>query len=337
MSFGLERHIRRTGKLPLIYGHRGARGEIPENSMDGFRLLDDIGVTAVEFDVQNARDHQPVIWHDATLQVGKVRNRSGIWLDTDGPKICETSVLDLKSYDIGSLQPGSKARSTFPEQSALSNIEIPTLEELFEWAKASPRMVLNLEVKSFANRTDLGDSPEELLGSILPLVEKSHLAERIIVSSFDWRVLHAFRQAAPEIPLGYLTYQNLEDPEDDANIYDNSPWMDGLEWSSSKRLPDLVKEAGGTVWSPYFSELTQDDLDLAHRLGLVVNVWTVNSVEDMKRMKDMGVDGVITDYPTRAKALWDDIMTAEEQGNLSVNDRSNSQGKGSVSQHISTE
>ncbi|MBO6893445.1 MAG: hypothetical protein JJ866_15995 [Roseibium sp.] len=332
MPFDLERRIRRTGKLPLIYGHRGARGEMPESSIDGFHLLDDIGVVAVEFDVQNAKGHEPVIWHDARLQAGKVRDPSGRWLTADGPKICETSAQDLKAYDIGALQPGSTARSAFPQQAALSNVAIPTLEELLHWATSSAQMVLNLEIKSYADRTDLGDGPEELLGSILPLVREFRLADRVIVSSFDWRVLSAFRKADPDICLGYLTYQNLADPEDDANIYDKSPWMDGLELSAGKRLPELVKDAGGLVWSPYFTELTQEDLDLAHAIGLVVNVWTVNSDEDLKRMKNMGVDGVITDYPTRAKALWDDMLAAEGRGNPFENDRSNSQGKGSVTQ-----
>ena len=326
MSFDLQQRIRRTGEWPLIYGHRGARGEMPESSMDGFRLLDDIGIAAVEFDVQNARGSDPVIWHDATLQAGKVRDQTGRWLENDGPKICETSVRELKAYDIGALQPGSKARSAFPEQATLSNIDIPTLKELFEWAQDSRRMVLNLEVKSYADRTDLGDSPKELVGSILPLIGQYGLAERIVVSSFDWRVLSAFRRAAPDIRLGYLSYQNLADPEDDANIYDKSPWMDGLELSNGKRLPELVKDAGGTVWSPYYTELTREDLDLAHALGLVVNVWTVNTREDLRRMKNLGVDGVITDYPTRAKALWEDMQVEGKQGYLPEHGGLDSQG-----------
>ena len=83
--------------------------------------------------------------------------------------------------------------------------------------------------------------------------------------------------------------------------------------------------------------LTQEDLDLAHELGLVVNVWTVNSDEDLKRMKNMGVDGVITDYPTRAKALWEEMVVAGEQGNLSEHGGLKSQGKVSVTQQKSTE
>lgn len=284
--------------------------------MEGFRLLEDIGVMAVEFDVQNARGEQPIVWHDATLEDGKIRDADGHWLKGDGPKVIETSARDLKAYDIGALQPGSNAQAAFPDQAGLSGIRILTLEEFCDWAKNCPQMVLNLEIKSYADRTDLGDSPEVLARSVLAVLRQYELLDRMIVSSFDWRVLSEFQREAPEISLGYLTFANQADAEDEANIFENSPWMDGLSLVGGKRLPEVVKAAGGTVWSPYFTQLTQDDLDLAHELGLVVNVWTVNSHEDLKRMKNMGVDGVITDYPTRAKALWEEMQVEGEQGNL---------------------
>ena len=65
----------------------------------------------------------------------------------------------------------------------------------------------------------------------------------------------------------------------------------------------LVREAGGTVWSPFYRDLRKADLDEAHRLGLRVVVWTVNDPAEMASLIDLGVDGIITDYPDRLRKV----------------------------------
>ena len=66
------------------------------------------------------------------------------------------------------------------------------------------------------------------------------------------------------------------------------------------------KAAGGRVWSPYFRDLREADLWEAHRLGLRVLVWTVNDPADMASLIDLGVDGIITDYPDRLRTVMAD-------------------------------
>jgi glycerophosphoryl diester phosphodiesterase len=65
----------------------------------------------------------------------------------------------------------------------------------------------------------------------------------------------------------------------------------------------MVKAAGGAVWSPYYGEVTRENVQQAQALGLKVVVWTVNTEDDMRRMIDLGVDGVITDYPDRLRRV----------------------------------
>ena len=89
------------------------------------------------------------------------------------------------------------------------------------------------------------------------------------------------------------------------NIIDGSAWMDGIRLGDhGGSLPQAIADVGGSAWAPYFKDLTPADLTRAHDAGLEVNVWTVNDIKDMQRMADMGVDGIITDYPTRAQALF---------------------------------
>ena len=129
---------------------------------------------------------------------------------------------------------------------------------------------------------------------------------RTLISSFDWRVLTALRQQAPQICRGYLSCVGHGERAHEANIVNGSDWLDGMHLGDyGDSLPRIVAANGGVVWAPHYEELTAGDLALAHELGLIVNVWTVNEEADMRRLFDMGVDGLITDYPARAKALFE--------------------------------
>ena len=68
-------------------------------------------------------------------------------------------------------------------------------------------------------------------------------------------------------------------------------------------MPALVQAAGCRVWSPYVEDLSAGALERAHELGLQVVVWTVNQPAEMRRLIDQGVDGIITDYPDRLRAV----------------------------------
>jgi glycerophosphoryl diester phosphodiesterase len=71
-------------------------------------------------------------------------------------------------------------------------------------------------------------------------------------------------------------------------------------------VPEEVSRAGGSLWCPYFSELTADDLARARELDLCVAVWTVNEPEDIDAMIDLGVDAIVTDYPGRVQRRLSD-------------------------------
>lgn len=273
--------------------------------MAGLVHLLEIGVRALEIDVQNTSDGTTVVWHDHNLDPNMVRDSAGEWLTSDAQLVCETTYEDLATFDFGALRQGSAQAIEFPRQARIDGARLSTLEDVCLLVQPLADFIFNIEIKSYADRTDWGDSPAVLAQSVLSLIRKYDLIDSVVVSSFDWRVLSAMRVLAPDVRRGYLSYLDRPNPPMEPNIIDGSAWMDGLRLCEhNDSLPQAIADHGGSVWAPYFEDLTAQDLARAQELGLTVNVWTVNAAEDMQRMADMGVDGLITDYPTLATSLF---------------------------------
>ena len=134
-----------------LIGHRGARGLMPENTIEGFEFTLDLGVTALEFDVLFSKDHVPVITHDDYLSAASTRDNTGRWLQKDGPSINELTLTELKEFDVGGLDERSKYGQRYPEQKFLSKIRIPTLLELLDFAclPNNENLYLFLEIKFY--------------------------------------------------------------------------------------------------------------------------------------------------------------------------------------------
>lgn len=287
-------YLRPQGQ-PMIYGHRGARGVLPENTLEGFQYLRSIGVEAVEFDVQNAAGGVPVVVHDPHMPAQIARDVHGNWLTEPGEKICTLSVESLQSFDMGRLNPAHSYGTRYPAQAAVDGARIPTLQEVLEWAQQDSPLILNIEIKSYAHRSDLGDSPAVLVANVVRALDQSGLRGQALISSFDWRVLSELRRVAPDIDRAYLSLVKLA-PEH--TIFEGSPWMDRLSLAAyDGNLPRLIAAQGARCWCPYHKDVTSEEVAQAHALGLAVNVWTVNDPGDMRAMIAMGVDGIITDLP----------------------------------------
>jgi len=288
-----------------IYGHRGARGEILENSIEGFEHTFALGIKAIEFDVLISQDKIPVLSHDFHLDPSMTKDEAGNWLKDTEFKIFDKSYDELSKYNIVSFDPESKYGKRFKKQKPVRNAKIPKLSDLFELAsKENNRDVfLNLEIKSTPIRTGLTPNPSDTVSLILKDIDKYKLEDRIVISSFDWRILTELKKLNPKILRSFLTLQQDLSTKK-KTIFEDSPWL-GKKFPLDDLflLPKIIKSLEGHVWSVFYRDVTKQNIDLAHELGLAVIVWTVNRESDIVRMIDYGVDGIITDYPKKTQDI----------------------------------
>ena len=288
-----------------IFGHRGARGEIAENSIEGFKHTFALGIKAVEFDVVISKDKIPVLYHYFNLMPYLVKDESGNWLKNSELKVFDKSYEELSKYNIGGLDPESKHGKRFKEQKLLKNAKIPKLSELLELAssKENKDIFLNLEIKSTPFKMGLTPAPSDTVSLILKDIDTHKFEDRIIISSFDWRILYELKKQNPRILRGFITLQQ-DLTTTKKNIYENSLWM-AKNYSLDELflIPNIIKSLEGHVWSAFYRDVTKQNVELAHKHGLATCVWTVNREQDIIRMIEYGVDGIITDYPKKVQEI----------------------------------
>jgi glycerophosphoryl diester phosphodiesterase len=288
-----------------IYGHRGARGDLPENTLDSFLYLFDNFIGAYETDILISKDLIPVITHDFKLDPSLTKDINGEWITDENIKIFDLTYEELSKYDVGTLNKLSKYGRRFINQKSLPNQKIPKLTDLLSLTKKSQieNLVINLEIKSTPSQDNLTPQPKEMVGLILDVVNNFGLNEKIIYSSFDWRVLREIKEQSPETPRAYLTFQQQTGTKISGTIYDQSPWMDFMPLKNAIELPILIASLGGQAWHPYYRDITKKMIQNSHEANLPVNVWTVNDEDEMLKMIEYGVDGIMTDYPLKLKDL----------------------------------
>ncbi len=288
-----------------LEGHRGTRGLAPENTLAAFRRAIEIGVTTIETDMAVTKDDVIVISHDPFLNPDVVRGPDGQWLASQGLPIRTLTLSELRRYDIGRLNPMSQYAKQFPEQRAADGERFPQLSELFDLGKASAKPVrFNIETKiTPTSGADTAD-PATFAKLVVAAVRAADLGKRVTVQSFDWRTLIEVKRIAPDLETSCLTIQTKDN--DTVQSPDGGPsrWHAGLNLRDhGGSLPALVRAAGCATWSMFWRNLTPKDFAAAHALGLKVLPWTVNDRSEMSRLIDLGVDGIITDYPDRLRGV----------------------------------
>ena len=284
-----------------IYGHRGARGDLPENTLESFKYLFENKISAYETDILLTKDLIPVVYHDFRLNPALTKDAQGNWIEDNDIKIFDLTYEELSKFKIGEIDKKSKYGRRFNSQKSLGEIKIPKLSDLLELTSnyISDALIINLEIKSTPVEDNLTPPPNVMARIIIDEVNKTELKDKIFYSSFDWRILREIKNIDSKISRGYLT------SEIKGKIYDKSPWLDFMPLydSDSRELPRLIKTLGGKAWHPKRKDIDKDMVRISHEEGLPVNVWTVNEKYEMLRMIEYGVDGIITDYPLRLKKL----------------------------------
>ena len=295
-----------------VQGHRGARGLAPENTLAAFEKALALGVDTLELDVGVTKDGAVVVGHDPTLNPDITRGPDGQWLAGRGPAIFELTYAELSRYDVGRTKPGSAYGARYPEQVASDGQKMPRLSDVFELVKRAgkDKVRFNIETKLSPRAPDQTLAPEPFARAVIAEIRRAGMQSRSTLQSFDWRTLQVAQREAPEIPTVYLTAQQpwldnictgpaARNPRIAPADCAESPWTAGFHLRDHGSVPKLVKAAGGRVWSPAFQDLDAARLAEAKALGLPVVVWTVSEPGDIKRMIEMGVDGIISDRPDR--------------------------------------
>lgn len=289
-----------------LQGHRGARGLRPENTLAGFAYTLGVGVTTIELDLGVTKDGVVVVSHDSTLRADHTRDATGRFLAAAGPAIVDLNYDELRRYDVGRIRAGSDYAEAFPHQEPVDGERIPRLVDVFALVEQSGNRELrfNLEIKIDPARPKQTVSPFAFARALVAVIRESDMAGRVTVQSFDWRSLQAVRELAPEIALAALTDQQPDWDTVEAGKPGVSTWLGGLDVDDyGGSVPRMVQALGAGTWSPNALDLTPARVAEAHALGLLVVPWTVNETADMERALSMGIDGLITDYPDRLRAL----------------------------------
>jgi glycerophosphoryl diester phosphodiesterase len=234
-----------------ILGHRGASADAPENTLAAFRLALDQGADGVELDVWRCASGEVVVAHDEDL-----RRVAGSPL-----RIPDASLSALRALDVGAWK-GERFRGE----------RLPLLAEVLA---ALPGAFVNVELKSRGGR-DLA-----LAAAAAEVLRRAGAADRVVVSSFDWRLLAAFRLAAPEVPAGLLVEEKLG-------------------WRLWTAL--AIRSLRPAAVHPERALATDARIGAWRARGLEVSPWTVDDPEEARRLARAGAAAVITNLPGRIRA-----------------------------------
>ena len=276
MSCNSKKHID-------IQGHRGCRGLLPENSLPAFEKAIDLGVHTLELDVVVSKDLKVVVSHEPYInsEICKLTD-DGL---ADSTMALRFNLFEMTYDHIKSFDCGSKYIARFPEQKKIKTYK-PLLSEVFELVNTkNSKVKFNIEIKT-QQAYEYGiftPQPNLYVNVVLDEIKKSGLIENINLQSFDLEILEEIKKQSPKIPVALLV-------DEDETIN-----------SKLKRLsyrPEII--------SPYFKLLSQQMVKDYQSEDYLVIPWTVNGVEDMKKMIVWGVDGIITDYPDLLMSVLED-------------------------------
>lgn len=280
-----------------IEAHRGGRALWPENTLPAFAGALSLGVDTLELDTGVTKDGVVIVSHERGLSPDLARGPDGAYVKMETPFVTLPLAV-VKTYDVGQIRPGSDYGKNFTGQHAVPGTKIPALAEVFALVRKSgnTKVRLNIETKIDPTHPDETLDPARFAAALLDVIAKEKFEDRVMIQSFDWRTLQYVQQRAPKIPTVYLSQQAGAEPT--VALDRPTPWTAGFNpVDHGKSVPKAVKAAGGTIWSPLFADVTGPVIKEAHDLGLKVVVWTVNRPEDMARLIDLGVDGIISDRP----------------------------------------
>jgi len=242
----------------IVYGHRGAKGEAPENTMPGFIHAYRHGIRHFELDLVLSKDGVPVLVHDLT--VDRTTGQKG--------NVSQYTATELADMDA------RRNTSAWPRK-----VGIPSLENLLD--QFDDLEHLQLEVKK-DNRARLNI----LCNRLTEVIQRRNLYQTAAVTSSDPWLLRELRRRDKNLRIGLVAERKFPKPL------------------------NLATRLGCEYFCVNWKILNADMVAQAHKRNMHVSTWTVNRIHDMLKLEEMGVDSIITDYPTSTRMFFDNRARA---------------------------
>ena len=251
---------------PLVIAHQGGDGLWPSDTMFAFERAVAMGVDMLEMDLHATSDGQLVLMHDETVD-----------RTTDGAgRLEDMTLAEVKALDAG-YRWTADGGQTYPYRG--QGITVATVEELFQ---AFPDMPMTIEIK-LVERIPVAEL-------FCQMIRQYNMQDKVLVASFHQDAMDAFRTACPEVATS-ITQNEVID----------------FFVRQTLGMAASYSPAGQAVQAPEMRSglrvLSEGFVKDAQQRGMDVHAWTINETADMQRMIDLGVDGIITDYPDRLLAL----------------------------------
>jgi len=267
-----------------IQGHSGARGLLPENTIPAFIRAIDEGVQTLELDVVITKDKKVLVSHEPYMSSSICSKPDGSGIsseESNALNIYQMTYEQIKSYDCG-----SKGNPRFPKQEKMA-VSKPLLINLISQVEAYlkknglSKVAYNIELKSSPKGDNVyHPGVEEFSTIVYDLLAASLPMDRFNIQSFDFRILKYWHTTYPKVRLAALI-------------------------ENGKGVEANLRDLGFTpnIYSPYHILLNKEMISFCQQKNMKVIPWTVNERSAMERLVEMGVDGIITDFPDRAKDL----------------------------------
>lgn len=270
------------GKAQIqVQGHRGCRGYLPENTIPGFIRALEMGVDVLELDVVITGDGHVLVSHEPWMNPDICLGPRGQSLrGKKKSSIYKMTLAEIQGFDCGAI-----GNSKFPLQQAMF-VQKPTLQDVFSvvetWLSEHPNhsCLFNIEIKRHPKYDHHFAPPvAEFCDRVIHEIDRAGMMASSNLQSFDLETLEYIHRTRPDISLAYLVQKG----------------------TVTKNLARISFQPN--IYSPKYTLLNQDEVSLLHQEGLLVIPWTVNEYEDIQKMINLGVDGIITDYPDRVIQL----------------------------------
>ncbi|WP_420174315.1 glycerophosphodiester phosphodiesterase family protein [Luteococcus sp. OSA5] len=313
------RHLAPTKTHFDLQAHRGGIGLNTESSIASFSAALELGVSTLELDTQVTEDGKVVVTHDRKINGNVCRDTAPAFAgDPEFPYVGKF-ITNLTLAQVKTLECGHQPKPGYDRQKATPApmIELKDVFALVKERKAR-QVMINVETKVEAAAPHETAPREFFVRTVNDEIVKSGLQRQVTVQSFDWGALMEMHRINPRMPLVALTNHDfLQVGKEGA-----SPWLGGID--ADDFGGDFVKAAasidGVTALSPVYGmpqngKVSDPDFAFyvtpkmvaeAHALGLKVIPWTSNDRETMEALVDMGIDGLITDYPDVLREVMDE-------------------------------